>query len=142
MKYYLPFFCWISVNQKFLKGLIILDLHFFSDNYWKYAGGQYFWQIVPKVLPLIHYKFYSSFNHPSSVVLNIELVLFWRCRVSSIWPKKNIGLFAKIRPCEILFSPTRRRKLSTFYFFEIHMKEHERILAMNYFWVSTAPFLQ
>ena len=45
----------------------------------------------------------------------------------------KIGLFAKIRPGEILFSPTRRRKLSTFYFFEIHMKEHERILAMNYF---------
>ena len=55
---------------------------------------------------------------------------------------KKIGLFAKIRPGEILFSLTRRRKLSTFYFFEIHIKKHERILAMNYFWVSTAPFLQ
>ena len=29
-------------------------------------------------------------------------------------PKKYIGLFAKIRPGEILFSPTRQRKLSTF----------------------------
>ena len=50
-----------------------------------------------------------------------------------IRPNEKIGLFAKIRPGEILFSLTRRRKLSAFYFFEIHMKKHERILEMNSF---------
>ena len=49
-------------------------------------------------------------------------------------------MLAKILPGAILFSPTHRRKLSTFYFFTNHMKDLF-ILAMNYFW-STAPFLQ
>ena len=38
-------------------------------------------------------------------------------------PKKNIGLFGKIRPGEIIFSLTRRIKLSTFYFFVNHIKD-------------------
>ena len=48
-------------------------------------------------------------------------------------PKQNVGLFAIIRPGEILFSSTRRRKLSTFYFFPIHMKDL-LILTINYSW--------
>ena len=39
-----------------------------------------------------------------------------KVRFFKIRPNKKISLFAKIRPGEILFSPTRRRKLSTFYF--------------------------
>ena len=49
-----------------------------------------------------------------------------------IRPRKNIGLFAKIRPGEILFLPTRRRKLPTFYSFKNQMKDL-LIIALNYF---------
>ena len=46
-------------------------------------------------------------------------------------PIKNIGLFAKILPGGKTFSPTRQRKLSTFYFFANHMRVLI-ILAINY----------
>ena len=46
---------------------------------------------------------------------------------------KKKCLFAKIRPGEIIFWPTRRRKLSTFYFFANHTRDLF-ILAMNYSW--------
>ena len=43
-------------------------------------------------------------------------------------PKQNVGLFVIIRPGEILFSPTRRRKLSTFYFLKFTWKNMKEFL--------------
>ena len=47
------------------------------------------------------------------------------CRIggSNKAKAKAIGLFSKIQPGKIYFSPTRRRNLSTFYFFANHMKD-------------------
>ena len=92
----------------------------------------------------LHKKDSFSKNRPVDVNRRNRILRWYDLKYNLVVfrPNKKIDLFAKIRPGQILFSPTRRRKLSTFYFCEIHMKEHERILAMNYFWVSTAPFLQ
>ena len=76
---------------------------------------------------------WSMFKRSTGLSNTESLEQLFHCCDEDLRPRKKIGLFAKIRPGEIIFSPARRRKLSTFYFFEIHMKEHERILAMNYF---------
>ena len=84
-------------------------------------------------LTLIGASMVGAEENCSKLSLLIDKMAFSGLTEVSIRPKEKISLFAKIRPGEIHISPTRRRILSTFYFFANRMIDL-LILTINYFW--------